>query len=113
MINIGIPSIVIKMLRHKFDQQWSVRKTESTIAEQARVLRLIRPSQMHLDGLLAGPTMCLEDLMNLSVDDVLSFDYPVGRPLDLTINGKLKFRGKIVAMGRKRAFQIEERFKLS
>jgi flagellar motor switch protein FliM len=113
MINIGIPSIVIKMLRHKFDQQWSVRKTESTVAEQARVLRLIRPSQMHLDGLLAGPTMCLEDLTNLSAGDVLSFDYPVGRPLDLTINGKLKFRGKIVAMGRKRAFQIEERFKLS
>ncbi len=25
MMNIGIPSIVVKMLRHKFDQQWSVR----------------------------------------------------------------------------------------
>ena len=30
MMNIGIPSIVVKMLRHKLDQQWSVRKTEST-----------------------------------------------------------------------------------
>src|SRR2546421_9706892 len=28
MMNIGIPSIIVKMLRHKFDQQWSLRKTE-------------------------------------------------------------------------------------
>src|SRR6266705_5705194 len=26
MMNIGIPSIIVKMLRQKFDQQWSVRK---------------------------------------------------------------------------------------
>src|SRR5947209_7471526 len=37
MMNLGIPSIVIKMLRQKFDQQWSVRKTQATEAEQARV----------------------------------------------------------------------------
>ena len=44
MMNIGIPSIIVKMLRQKFDQQWSVRKTQATEAEHARVLRLIRPS---------------------------------------------------------------------
>jgi len=43
MMNIGIPSIVVKMLRQKFDQQWSVRKTQATEKERARVLRLIRP----------------------------------------------------------------------
>jgi len=113
MINIGIPSIVIKMLRHKFDQQWSVRKSESTEQEQARVLRLIRPAQMFIDGRLAGPTMRLEDLMGLSEEDVLTFDYPVGRLLDLFVNGKLKFRGRVVSTGRKRAFQIEETYKIS
>jgi len=30
MINIGMPSIVIKMLRQKFEQQWSVRRAQST-----------------------------------------------------------------------------------
>jgi flagellar motor switch protein FliM len=111
MLNIGIPSIVVKMLRHKFDQQWSVRKSESTEDEQARIIRLIRPAKIDLDGRLAGPTMCVEDLMDLKEDDVLTFDYPVGRPLDLSINGKLKFRGQIVTTGRKRAFQIEEVYK--
>src|ERR1700726_2409645 len=63
MMNIGIPSIVVKMLRHKFDQQWSVRKTQSTEQEQARVLQLIRPAHMQLDGRLEGPTMSVEGLL--------------------------------------------------
>ena len=35
MMNIAMPSIVIKMMRQKFDQQWSVRKTHASEAEQA------------------------------------------------------------------------------
>lgn len=108
MMNIGVPSIVIKMLRHKFDQQWSVRKSESTEEEQARILRLIRPASIYLDGRLTGPTLAVNDLMDLKEDDVLTFDYPVSRPVDLCINGKLKFRGHVVSAGGKRAFQIEE-----
>jgi flagellar motor switch protein FliM len=111
MMNIGVPSIVIKMLRHKFDQQWSVRKSESTEDEKARMLRLIRPAMLHLDGRLAGPTLSVSDLMDLQEDDILSFDYPVGRFVDLSISGKLKFRGHVVVAGGKRAFQIEEAHK--
>jgi hypothetical protein len=36
----------------------------------------------------------------------------VERPLDLSINGKVKFRGGIVTAGRKRAFEIEEAHKV-
>ena len=111
MMNIGVPSIVIKMLRHKFDQQWSVRKSVSSDEEQARILRLIRPSGIRVDGRLAGPTLAVGDLMDLKEDDVLTFDYPVTRPIDLSINGKLKFRGHVVSSGGKRAFQIEEAHK--
>jgi len=111
MMNIGIPSIVIKMLRNKFDQQWSVRKSESTELEQARVLRLIRPSYMHLDGRLTGPTMSVQDLMDLKEDDVLTLDYPIGRQVDLILNRKAKYRGHIVTAGRRRAFQIDEAYR--
>ena len=38
MMNIGIPSIIVKMLRQKFDQQWSVRKTRPRREEQRRVV---------------------------------------------------------------------------
>jgi flagellar motor switch protein FliM len=108
MMNIGIPSIVVKMLRHKFDQQWSVRRSESTEGEQARILRLIKPASVQLDGRLNGPTLSVEDLMDLSEGDVLTFDYPIDNPVDLVINGKLKFHGHVVNTGRKRAMQIEQ-----
>jgi flagellar motor switch protein FliM len=111
MMNIGIPSIVIKMLRHKFDQQWSLRKTESTEEEQARILRLIKSAAVRLDTRLTGPTLRVEDLLELEVEDVLTFDYPVARPMNLTVNGILKYRGSVISTGRNRAFEVAFPFK--
>ncbi len=112
MMNIGIPSIVVKMLRNKFDQQWSVRKSQSTEQEQARILHLIRTSRLWLDSRLRGPTLRVADLMDLKPDDVLAFDFPAGRMLDLLINGQHKFAGRVVTSGGKRGFQIEQVVKL-
>ncbi len=108
MMNIGIPSIIVKMLRQKFDQQWSVRKTRATEEEHSRVLRLIRPALIHLDARLQGPTLSVSTLLELREGDVLEFDYPVSRPVEVTENGKLKNRGEVVTTGRKRAFEVQE-----
>ncbi len=108
MMNIGLPSIVIKMLRQKFDQQWSVRKGESTEAEQARVLRLIKPAAVAVDVRLQGPTLSVEDLLQLEEGDVLTFDYPVGKPVNALFNGKLKLLGQVVDSGRKKAFLAQK-----
>ena len=108
MMNIAMPSIIIKMMRQKFDMQWSVRKTESTDAEQARILDLIRESSMVLEARLEGPTIRMEDLIRLEQGDILSFDYPLRRPLECNINGKEKFRGRIVSSGEKLAFEVQD-----
>ncbi len=107
MMNIAMPSIVIKMMRQKFDQQWSVRKTHASAAEQARVLRVLREATMTLEGRLGGPTMSIANLLDLAEGNLLMFDYPVGREVDLSVNGALRYSGRIVAAGRRRAFQIE------
>jgi flagellar motor switch protein FliM len=106
MMNIGIPSIIVKMLRQKFDQQWSVRKTLATEEEHLRVLRLIRSAMIHLDARLQGPTLSIGTLLDLTEGDVLAFDYPAARPVDVTVNGKLKYSGEVVTSGRKRAFEV-------
>jgi flagellar motor switch protein FliM len=108
MMNLGLPSIIIKMLRQKFDQQWSVRKSESTEAEQVRMLHLIKPAPLRLDARLQGQTLTVDDMLKLSEGDVLVFDYPVDRRLDCLVNGKLKLTGKIVVTDRKKAFLVEE-----
>lgn len=106
MMNLGIPSIIIKMLRQKFDQQWSIRRGASTDDEQNRMLKLVQGSVLKMDARLQGPTMTVQELLALEEDEVLAFDYPVERPVDLLLNGTNKFQGDIINTGRKRSFHI-------
>jgi flagellar motor switch protein FliM len=108
MMNIAMPSIIIKMMRQKFDQQWTLRKSASTDQEQARVLNLLRTAELPSEVLLTGPQLLLRDLMNLEEGDVLSFQFPTARPLDLMLNGQLKYRGEVVNAGRRAAFRVSE-----
>jgi flagellar motor switch/type III secretory pathway protein FliN len=47
-------------------------------------------------------------LLDLQEGDVLDFDYPLGRPVDLMLNGKLKYIGEVVRIGGKRAVQVAQ-----
>ena len=108
LMNIGMPSIVIKMLRHKFDQQWSVRKTDSTVAEQTRMLNLLKPTNLHLDARLEGPTLLVQDLMTIEPGHILNLDHPLSRPLRLVVNGQSKYEGHLVASRNRRSFLVEK-----
>jgi flagellar motor switch protein FliM len=108
LMSLCIPSIIMKMLRQKFDQDHTVRKTQASEDDQARVLHLIRNASIDLDARLRGPTVGFPMLLDLKAGDVLVFDYPVDRPLDLIVNGAAKFRGGIIAVGKKRAMQIQQ-----
>jgi flagellar motor switch protein FliM len=105
-MSLGIPSIVIKMLRQKFDQQWSIRKAQATEADHTRILSLVRPSRVRLDTRLEGPTLRVDSLLALKAGDVLAFDFPVERALNVSVNGKLKFQGEIVQSHHKRALRV-------
>ncbi len=108
MMNIGIPSIVVKMLRHKFDQQWSMRRTMASEEERLQMLQKLLPARLHLEARLHGPRMTVEALLDLTEGDILEFDYPLKQPMEFTVNGKLKYRGEMVATNRKRAFRVLE-----
>jgi flagellar motor switch protein FliM len=108
MMNIAMPSIVIKMMRQKFDQQWSLRKSESSEAEQQRIFELIRPAQMLADARLRGPTMSAETILALEPGHVVMLDYPVHRPLTLEFYGTPKYSGQVVDTKLKRGFVLEK-----
>jgi flagellar motor switch protein FliM len=107
MMNIAMPSIVIKMMRQKFDQQWSVRKTHASAAEQARVLRMVREALLTMEARLEGPTLSVRDLLALGEGHLISFDYPVDRPVELLVNGIRKFTTRVVSTGKKRGCVVE------
>ena len=109
MMNIGVPAIVVKMLRQRFDQQWSTRRSHATEDNHARMLRIVAGAEAQLDARLDATPVTMETLLDLEPGDTLLLDYPVRRPLDLSVNGRLKWRGELVAAGSKRAFAIEYR----
>jgi flagellar motor switch protein FliM len=80
-------SQVTKMMRQKFDLQWSVRKTMASEAEQARVLRLLRGASLTLEARLEGPRLSVRDFLNLEEGQLLAFDFAVDQPIDLLVNG--------------------------
>jgi flagellar motor switch protein FliM len=106
-MNIAMPSLMIKMMRQKFDQQWSVRKSESTAAEQSRVLELIKPSRVEIDVRLPVQNIQARDLLALQAGDVLAFDLPVRHSLDVVLNGRRQFSGHVVNTGKKRAAMVD------
>lgn len=106
LMNLGIPSITVKMLRQKLDQHRTIRRTQPTEDEHARLLRLIRPAEMHLDARLQGPSLAVPELLELAEGDIVCFDFPETRAVELTVNGKVKYEGTVVATGGKRGLQI-------
>jgi flagellar motor switch protein FliM len=106
-LNVAIPAINIKMIGQKFEQQWMLRKTEPTEAEQLRMLTLIRNAQVTMDARLTGPRLTVNDLLTLEVGDCLKFDYLVDRRIDLLINGTSKWEGQVIEANNKRIFTIE------
>ena len=57
MMNIAMPSIVIKMMRQKFDQQWSVRKTHASEPNRRACCGFLREATLTLEARLEGPTL--------------------------------------------------------
>ena len=108
LLNIAIPSITLKMLGQKFDQQWSARRTEATESQQEKVLQIIQEAEVQVDARLRGPTLSVANLLKLKDGDILAFDYPVERPLDVLIGGRPKFRGQVVCTSKKRSVVLEE-----
>ncbi len=108
MMNIGIPSIIIKMLSHKFAEQWTIRKTQATEDEMKQVYARIRNAKVELDARLRGPNITMNDLLGLKVGDVLTFDYPANKPLTVELNGMHKHNCEIVVSNKKRSVKILE-----
>jgi flagellar motor switch protein FliM len=106
LMNITMPSLMIKMMRQKMDQQWSLRKSSSSPNEQARLLRILEPAYVRVDSRLTGPTMRLGDVLQLRPGDVLAFDYLTTKPVECTLNGQVHFLGEIARLGKKRAMRL-------
>jgi flagellar motor switch protein FliM len=105
LMNLAIPSIYIKRLRHKFDQLQTVRKAHVSETDQLRISRLIQEVAMGFNAVLDGGTIGASALLNLEPGNVLVFDHPINRPIKGTLNDREKWTGNIAANQSKLVFQ--------
>jgi flagellar motor switch protein FliM len=108
MMNFGIPSILIKMMAQRFEQQWSARRRGGARSDVEKMRTLLRGAPVVVDARLRGGGLRVDKLLDLAVGDVISLEIPAGRPADVQINGKLKFQGEIVAAGTRRGVVIAQ-----
>jgi len=106
MMNFGIPSIMVKMLGQKFEQQWSIRRKTATEEEQREMVQIVSGLPITIDARLEGGTIRAEDLLHLEAGDVLALDIPLSKYVNVQANGKTKFQGEVVAVGRNRAILL-------
>jgi flagellar motor switch protein FliM len=108
LLNLAIPSIFIKRLRHKFDQLRQVRRAASTVKDQSHLSDLIQEATLTLEARIDGGRISTKGLLNLEVGDVLVIDHPVGRDIKGFLNGCDKYIGGVTVVRDKLAFQVRE-----
>ncbi len=106
LMNFAIPALLIKRLRHKFDQLQQIRRAESTDQDQLHIARLIQEANLRVDVQLAGGTISARTLVDMELEDVIMLEYPISHPISGYINGKEKWMGNLVSVGEKLAFEL-------
>jgi flagellar motor switch protein FliM len=106
-VNLAVPSITLKMLRHKFDQQSTTKRAVSPENEAAIKHRLSDTLKFDVDCALVGPRIRLTDLLGLKAGDLVDLGVEFDRKGSILINGVPKFRGEVIVEGSKQALVIE------
>jgi len=108
MMSLAIPSVILKMMRQKFDQQWTARKVETDPGRRAGVLKKIRSGTVRLEASLGAHSISIRDLISMEAGDVLMVDHPAKAVMTLKINGMPKFHGRAANADGRRAFAVEK-----
>jgi flagellar motor switch protein FliM len=108
-MNICIPSRVLKQLRSKFDQQWNVRRQKTYGNEEKRILDIMKQVPILLTSEIRDSILTVDDLLKVSVGDVIELKERVEDPIFLCAGGIPKYSGKIVLRRGKKAFEILEK----
>jgi flagellar motor switch protein FliM len=106
-VNLAIPSITLKMLRHRFDQQSTTKRAVSPETEAAIKQKIATGMKMDVDCALVGARIRLSDLLNLKVGDLVDLGVEFDRRGSLLVNGIPKLQGEVIVEGSKQALVIE------
>ena len=106
LMNLAIPSLFVKRLRHKFDQARQVRRKESREQDQARLSNLLQKAAITFEARLNAGTISTRTLADLNVGDTLMLEAPVEGDIHGLLNGREKWLGKMASVKDKFVFAV-------
>jgi len=105
-LHLCIPSVIMKMNRAIFEQQRHRPAPEGGGNESEKIGDVLRGARVGLTSEIHDHALVLEDVLRISVGDIVMLNHAVDDPVQLNIGGIAKFCGRIVARRGKRAFEI-------
>ena len=108
MVNLCIPFNTIERIGSKLtNNSWiGYASSRSTEASQKQISSLIGESHAEVVVTLARSTLRATDLLNLQVGDIVSTEKDVNEPLEVEIQGLVKFVAKAGALKGKKAIEL-------
>ncbi|MGO9894291.1 MAG: flagellar motor switch protein FliM [Bryobacteraceae bacterium] len=106
VMNLAIPSVALKAMRQRFDQQGASQKAGSQLTAMAIQKKLARDLMLKVECELSGASIRVGDLLSLESGDVLDLGMPVDSAMTALVNGQPHFQGEIVANGPRTAMVV-------
>ncbi len=110
ILNLCIPSIMLKMNRSLLDLQRRHNQAESRGSEIGKIANILRSSLITITSEIRDKAVVVEDLLSVAAGDTIQVNHAVGDPILLKISGVPKFYGQIVERRGKRAFEITHKY---
>ena len=77
MMNFGVPSVMVKMMGEKLDQQWSARKQSGDVRPTRRMESLLRSVAVTVESRVSGGNLTVREVLDLAPNDILSLGTPI------------------------------------
>lgn len=105
-LNLGIPSILLKLIRHRFEQQWAMRRKEDVTRDSERIHSLVPYIPVDMAAELRGNAIQVRDFLELEVGDVIGLVQQHDKPMLLAVEGTPRFIGHVVRCRERRGFVV-------
>jgi flagellar motor switch protein FliM len=105
-LNLGIPSILLKLIRHRFEQQWAMRRKEDVTRDLERVRALVPYIPVGLSAELRGNSIRVRDFLELEAGDVIGLAQQHDKPVVLAVEGTPRFMGQVVRCQERRGIVV-------
>jgi flagellar motor switch protein FliM len=107
LMGLAVPWLAVAAVQREAAES-RLSATTAETAPRKCVFEMLQKLNLRLEARLQGVTVLASQLLRLKEGDVLGLGYPVERPVDCLVNGKCKYKARVVSSGSRISLQIDE-----